>query len=173
MTQTGQRAAHAEATPEGAAPVQTRREPPKALFKVVNPVMRTLLRSRLHRPLSNALVLLTFKGRKSGKVYSTPVAYHADGADLLVFTHSPWYRNLRGGAPVMLQLRGHRVPARATLVEDPDLVFGQVQRILAQIGLRNARRLGIMLERGHEPTIAELRAASQGTIMVRLHPGPR
>ncbi len=55
-------------------------------------------------------------------------------------------------------------------MENPDEVFRNVQSILQKIGIRNARRLGIMLERGQHPTQTDLRAASEGTIMLRIRP---
>ncbi|MGI8586720.1 MAG: nitroreductase/quinone reductase family protein [Chloroflexia bacterium] len=147
---------------------ESRREPPKALFKVINPVMRAILRSPLHGLASNALVVLTYKGRKTGKVYSTPVGYHRTGDGLLVFTSSSWYHNFEGGANVTLTLRGRREPARAEVVQDEDEVFRNVMAILDRIGRNNSRRLGIMLPKGHKPTTEELRTASKGTVMVRL-----
>jgi hypothetical protein len=41
--------------------------PPARLFKLVNPVLKAVLRSPLHRRLSKSLALLTFTGRTSGR----------------------------------------------------------------------------------------------------------
>lgn len=51
------------------------REPPPAVFRLVNPLMKLLLRSPLHGLVSKRLMLLTMTGRKSGKQYSIPVGY--------------------------------------------------------------------------------------------------
>ncbi|MBA3948035.1 MAG: hypothetical protein H0X37_26240, partial [Herpetosiphonaceae bacterium] len=48
---------------------------PKWAYKIVNPMMTFILYTPLHRLLSNALMLLTFRGRKSGKRYTIPVGY--------------------------------------------------------------------------------------------------
>ena len=53
----------------------------KALYSLINPVVKVILRSPLHGLMSRNTILLEFKGRKSGKIYSTPVSYHdTDGA---------------------------------------------------------------------------------------------
>ena len=42
-------------------------------MKVINQFPAIILRSPFHRMLSNDIVLLTVRGRKSGKLYTTPV----------------------------------------------------------------------------------------------------
>ena len=48
--------------------------------KLYNPLMKWLLRSPLHGVVSKMYLLVTFTGRKSGTVYSTPVEYSARSA---------------------------------------------------------------------------------------------
>src|SRR3712207_1467404 len=81
---------------------------PKWAYKIVNPTMAALLRSPLHRILSNDLMLLTFHGRKSGKRYTTPVGYMQEGNRLYFFSHAGWWKNLLG-RPVTVRLRGKDV----------------------------------------------------------------
>ena len=74
-----------------------------------NSVPTLVLRSPLHPLMSGRYALLSFTGRRTGRRYTTPVAYTRDGADrLLLSTDSPWWRNLAGGAPVSLRLAGPR-----------------------------------------------------------------
>jgi len=70
--------------------------------KIYNPMMKALLRSPLHGMVSNGIMLITFHGRKSGKVHSTPVNYLREGNNITVFSRRDrvWWRNLRGGAEV-------------------------------------------------------------------------
>ncbi|HEY8600111.1 MAG TPA: nitroreductase/quinone reductase family protein [Thermomicrobiales bacterium] len=102
----------AETTP------QPRRRPPDIAYKIINPILGFLLRSPLHGPIGKRLLLLEFTGRKSGKAYRLPVAYVADGENLLLSTQSRWKTNLRGGAPVAVWLGGKRRTASAELIED-------------------------------------------------------
>jgi deazaflavin-dependent oxidoreductase (nitroreductase family) len=94
---------------------------------VVNPIVRGVLRSPLHRLLSSPLVVLSYTGRRSGRRRSLPVMYVQDGSRLVVFATHPerkrWWRNFRdGGAPVDVRLRGEVVHGRAGVVSDPALV---------------------------------------------------
>lgn len=48
-----------------------------------------LLRSPLHGVLRDSVLLITFRGRKSGKAYTTPVNYLHEGDTILLTTDSP------------------------------------------------------------------------------------
>lgn len=92
-----------------------------------NPLIRWLLRSPFQRLLSRSTLLLTYRGRRSGTVYCTPVNYLRDGNDLLLVTQRQhrWWHNLRGGAPVTICLQGRDYTALATaLVGEAALADG-------------------------------------------------
>jgi len=60
---------------------------PLWLFGALNPLMHALLRSPLHGLLSGMLMLRSYTGRKSGKVYTIPIGYFAwDADELMAFT---------------------------------------------------------------------------------------
>ena len=77
------------------------------LLHLWNPVMRRLLNSRAHWPLSRWFAVLSWTGRKSGRQYSTPVSYVRDGSSAYVTTGDRWWHNLTGGAPVRVRISGH------------------------------------------------------------------
>jgi len=52
--------------------------------RLVNPVVRLLLRSPVHRLLSGSLVILSYQGRKSGRWRSLPCMYARDDQNLYV-----------------------------------------------------------------------------------------
>ena len=82
--------------------------------------MGGILRSPLHALLSRNTLLITFKGRRSGKQYTTPVNY-AQVGDLIYVTSMKdrtWWRNLRGGAQVTLRLQGKKVSGWGEVIED-------------------------------------------------------
>lgn len=93
----------------------------RMLVKAQNPFMKWLLRSPFHGIVSRSYMLLTFTGRKSGKVYSIPVQYAQEGRTLYVMSSRGyvWWKNLRGGAAVQIRLRGKDVRGRATTSTDP------------------------------------------------------
>ncbi len=71
-----------------------------------NPLTKRLLDSRFAGPMAKALLLLRYRGRKSGRTFTTPVGYVRDG-DRIVMVTSPtyrWWPNLVGGADVELRL---------------------------------------------------------------------
>ena len=80
---------------------------PEWLFKIINPMMKFLLRSPFHGVLSDSLMLITFTGRKSGKRFTTPVRYIQKGDTVRCFTaaENQWWRNLREGARVSLLIK--------------------------------------------------------------------
>lgn len=90
-----------------------------------NPMMKWLLRSPLHFFVSKGILLITFTGRKSGKVYTTPVEYAHDGADIIFFSlaERTWWKNLRGGAPVTVRVRGKDLQGTATAITGDLAVF--------------------------------------------------
>lgn len=101
-----------------------------------NPIVTAILRSPFHGLMSGAYVLVTFKGRKSGATYSTPVQYKRDGDTLAFVTRRKrlWWRNLQGGAPVSLWLKGRAQPATADVLTGPDaVVAAEIIRIYAPL----------------------------------------
>jgi deazaflavin-dependent oxidoreductase (nitroreductase family) len=86
--------------------------------RISNLFMKPLLRSPLHFLASGSVVLLSFTGHKSGKLYTTPVEYRQDWNTLTILTRTErkWWRNLKGGVPVTVRLRGRDVSATADII---------------------------------------------------------
>jgi deazaflavin-dependent oxidoreductase (nitroreductase family) len=95
---------------------------PSALLtrRVANPLLRVLLSSPLHRPLSRTLLVLSYIGRRSGRRRATPVQYARFGDDLALVaaraSHKSWWRNFRDPAPVTITLSGRRQRAIAEVL---------------------------------------------------------
>jgi hypothetical protein len=89
-------------------------------MKIGNFFMKFLLRSPFHRMISNNTLLISYKGRKSGKVYTTPTNYTQEGDIVRIISQRDrvWWRNLVGGAPVILRLRGENVKGSANAFTD-------------------------------------------------------
>jgi hypothetical protein len=81
-----------------------------------------LLRSPLHRPASGSLLLITYRGRRSGRRFTIPVMYAERDGALTIFVGYPerkrWWRNLRVGSEVQVRLRGRRLRGQAEVFED-------------------------------------------------------
>lgn len=123
---------------------------PKALYRMVNPMMAALLRSPFHGRLSHSMLLLSFHGRKSGKRYTLPLGYVQKNDRIFVLTHSPWWKNLRGGAPVLMRLRGRNVGGTAKVMdaEDSALIAEVMQGFVEVHGAKMAQRIGLADEQG-------------------------
>ena len=119
---------------------------PKFMYKVVNPAMKGILRSPLHRLISNDLMVLIYEGRKSGKRFMIPVGYLQKGNSLYLFSHSPWWKNFRGGAPVGVRLRGELRRGVATIIEDPEKIAEIVRMLVEKRGDAMAKRMGLIGE---------------------------
>lgn len=89
-----------------------------AIFRLLNPVMKSVLRSPLHAMVSDQIMILSFTGRKTGQTYSTPVSYFKDNKTVYCFTHAGWLKNLVGGAKVQLLIRGQEYIGTAFPVRD-------------------------------------------------------
>ena len=128
----------------------------------MNPIMKGLLRSPLHRLLDGTLVLLTYTGRKTGRQYTIPIGYFAwEEGELMSFSSARWWTNLRSSPPVTLLLKGHRVQAIPTVIDT-------LEEFIKRLGPRATRRLPIGLPRDREPTRDDLRNVPRGIALVQF-----
>lgn len=74
-------------------------------------------------------MLLSFTGRRSGKRYTTPVAYLRKGDEIVSTTDSLWWKNLQGGVPVSVLVAGVTYRGTAEAVTDPE----PARKILAEL----------------------------------------
>jgi hypothetical protein len=91
--------------------------------------MRWLLESPAHWPLSRWFAVLVWRGRKTGRRYSTPVSYVREGDSSYVTTGDRWWRNLIGGAPVAMRIAGRWHQGRAVVIADPEQSQVEHQRL--------------------------------------------
>ena len=101
------------------------RTPFRIMNRTVNRLLKPLLRSPLHRLISDQVALLTYTGRKTGKRYTIPVFYRDKGDRITVAVGWPerkaWWRNLTGeGAPVRLLVRGRELTGHAVATREDD-----------------------------------------------------
>ncbi|HKE79335.1 MAG TPA: nitroreductase family deazaflavin-dependent oxidoreductase [Solirubrobacteraceae bacterium] len=79
-----------------------------ASHAVPNALVGAVLRSPAHRLLSGNLMLLTVRGRRTGREYTFPVQYARDGDTVYVvpggYRTKTWWRNLLEPAPVQVRI---------------------------------------------------------------------
>ena len=139
------------------------------LVKIYTSIVKPILRSPLHGLVSKNTMLITFSGRKSGKVYTTPVGYVRNDNDITVFSqrHSSWWRNLRGGASVTVRLKGQDLKAIGESIEDKKTVAAGLLAYL-QKRPHYARFFQVTLDPDGQPNPEEVARASQNRVMIRV-----
>ena len=145
---------------------------PDAVFSIINPVVRVLLRSPVHGLISSSLMLVSYTGRKTQKRFTTPVRYVTAGDRVRCFTSAEtlWWRSLRGGADVVLRLQGQDRPFHATVIEnDPDRVKKALENYL-KLFPQDAAYQDIRLHKDKTPVAEDLERASRSAIVVEATP---
>lgn len=128
-----------------------------------------LLRSPVAGVVDSALMLLTIRGRRTGRLTSLPVFYAAGADALWVWAGHPerttWWRDLPEPQEVTLRLRGREVLAVARVVDgasEPTVVEQGLKVFVSRFPHRAARVLG------GTPTADRLRTAAGRTVVVRI-----
>lgn len=158
----------ATAFPDTTAAAMRRRA---RLMRIANIPMRRLLALPFPTPLSRRLMVVTFTGRRTGRIYRQPVSYVRDGDTLLTPGGGRWKLNLRPDQPVRIRLLGRDRRAVPELVRDPGEIGGLLGRMTAQ----NPRITTFVPFVGSDGTIdptALSRAAAHGFCIVRWHVDP-
>jgi hypothetical protein len=142
---------------------------PRWVFKLMNPIMKALLRSPLHRPVSGLIMLITYTGRKTGRVYTIPIGYfNWDENELMSTSGARWWKNVRDGRAVTLLVRGQRVEAIPTVIEEREAVIQTVEDFIMRVGLADARRIPLGLPTDCEPTREDLRAIPSDRVFIHF-----
>lgn len=96
-----------EFQPETAHDIGVRHTVPRS-SRIMNSIIKSLIRLGVH---ISPITLLTVKGRKTGKLHTTPVGlFEYDGRRFLfsTFGESNWVRNLRKSREAIIRLSRHR-----------------------------------------------------------------
>jgi deazaflavin-dependent oxidoreductase (nitroreductase family) len=134
----------------------------------VNSAMKFVLRSPVHGIVSKTVLLITFTGRKSGKIYTTPVSYSQHGDQVTIFTHANWWKNLRSEAPVTLRIQGRELQGL------PEPVAMDKQAVAAGLAAHlrvvpsDARYYGVTFDDRGNPRAEEVKNAAQMVVMIRV-----
>jgi hypothetical protein len=139
--------------------------PPAALIRVLNPIMRLVLRTPLGR-LIKPFALLEFTGRHSGRPYRVPAGWHDANGVRVVLSPAPWRANFAPSAPAVIHHRGRTLHLTGTLVSDPIEVARYVEAVLA--GGTAARQIGLQIPTGH--AIAEADVLRVDRKIIRFDP---
>ena len=117
-------------------------------------------------------MLITFTGRKSQRQLTTPVRYVQVGNVVRCFTSKTnlWWRNMRGGANVVLRIRGADAPYKARAIEDDPEEIKKWLEYYLEIFPHDAAYHDIRLNRDKSLVAEDLEIASQNAVVVEATP---
>ena len=128
--------------------------------RIANPVLRRLLRTRLGRRLGRHLLVIRYRGRRTGRWREVVVQYARSGPTVWVLVgqseRKAWWRNLRAPVDVDVWVAGERTHARGVAVlgsEQPaearrGLVayLARVPQAVPAVGLRSMTDAGAVAD---------------------------
>lgn len=138
------------------------------LFKLLNPMMKAILKSPFHSLISSRIMIITFTGTLSGKEYSTPVSYYQEGRYVICFTHGKWWRNIGAGSTVKIRIRGQDVQGQGIAIPDDvnkktTSLFKLLKAVPSDAGF-----YGVRLNEDKEPIMDDIEKAVMDAVMIQI-----
>jgi deazaflavin-dependent oxidoreductase (nitroreductase family) len=96
-----------------------------------NPVARFLLNTPPHPVMSGRLMLISFNGRVTGRLYTTPVSYVQEKDLLLVPGGGTWWKNIETTPQARVRLRRAWKLVTPEVVREPRALTELMRRMLA------------------------------------------
>ena len=128
------------------------------LWFLINPVVAFLARSPLHFLISHQVLVIQFKGRKSGKQYLVPVSYHEHESSYTCVTlrSNIWWRNLKEVSHTKIWLKGRLKNAQIDLEFNNDQIVESTLRDLVTNNRVDAYFAKIKLNKDGSPDSDDL-----------------
>jgi hypothetical protein len=124
--------------------------PPEAMLRVVNPLMKLVLRTPLAGSARKQLMVVNFTGRKSGRPYSLVLSAHVIDGILYATTGATWKNNFRDGATAQVLHDGKTTTMRGDLITDKAQVADLMARCAESYGAKRAERVMGLGFRNHQ-----------------------
>ena len=130
---------------------------------LVNPFVALLARSPLHFIISNQVLVIQFKGRRSGKSYLVPVSYHEHESSYTCVTlrSNIWWRNLKGLSHTKIWLQGKLTDVKIDLEFNNDQIVESTLRDLVTNNKVDAYFAKIKLNKDGSPDLDDLSNAAK------------
>jgi hypothetical protein len=154
-------------------PAVTVSHPPEKLLRAVNPAIRFLLGTPLAGPMRKQMMVVSFKGRKTGRQYSIPLSAHVIDNQLYALTSAPWKNNFRDGADAEVLHEGKKTRMRGELITDAAVVADLSHRCAESYGVKRAQTMmGLGFRDNRIPTLEEFTEAAQREKLVAVKLSP-
>lgn len=142
----------------------------QSLFmQIGNGLTKTLLRSPLHSVLSESTLAVTLTGRITGRTIVVPVNYVRQENTLIIISQKDriWWRNLIGGAPVLVTLQGVHREGWADVFQEPtDIAAGFT--LYVKNFPRAAKYLHIRINDQGNPNTADLTSVAPSRVVIKI-----
>ena len=119
-------------------------------WKIINPATIAIAKSPLHFLISQNLVVLNFKGIKTGKNYALPVSYFEDPQGKLSCVtdrRNIWWRNLLHATNIKILYKGRLTDALVTIEHQNNKIIAnqlnalcshsRIDGFFAKVGYKN------------------------------------
>ncbi len=136
-------------------------------YRVLNPIMKSLLKSPFHSVVSGKIMILTFTGRRSGKQYSTPVSYFRENGTVYCFTHGGWWRNIKDDADVTLRIQGVDYRGHADAITEDNARKSNILARMLRGNPTEASIYHVSLDADGEPDKDDVDKAAVDAVMIR------
>lgn len=156
------------------SPAVTVAHPPKAMLRVVNPALRFMLRTPFAGAARRQFMVLTVRGRKTGRQYAIPLSAHVIDNTLYAMTDAGWKHNFRDGATADVLRNGQTTTMRGELITDRTTVADLFHRCAESYGVKRAQRMmGLVFRDQRIPTLEEFTEAvdREHLVAIKLTPG--
>ncbi|OMC01057.1 hypothetical protein A5733_03225 [Mycobacterium sp. NS-7484] len=156
------------------SPMVTVTHPPQAMMRVVNPALRFLLRMPFAGAARKQFMVLTVRGRKTGRQYVIPLSAHVIDNTLYAMTDAPWKYNFRNGATAEVLHDGQTTTMHGDLIEDHATVADLFHRCAESYGVKRAQRMmGLTFREPRMPTLREFADAVEREHLAAIKLTPR
>jgi hypothetical protein len=142
----------------------------QSLFmQIGNGLTKSLLRSPLHSVLSESTLAVTLTGRITGRTIVVPVNYVRQENTLIIVSQKDrtWWRNLIGGAPVIVTLQGVQQEGWADVFQEPTDVAAGITPYVKKFP-QAAKYLHVRMDDQGNPNTADLTSIAPSRVVIKI-----
>jgi hypothetical protein len=139
------------------------------LYRMINPVVKGLLRSPMHGLMSNNTMVLSYGGQRSGKQYELPISYARFDGDLYGFTakDGQWWRNFRNHGEATVLVGRQNLDVTVSILSELGEDLARRLTGFLQLVPRDAKPAGVRMRQG-QPVQEDVAAAVQRLVGLRF-----
>jgi len=141
----------------------------KLLYRMINPVVKGILRSPLHGMMSNNTMVLSYRGQRSGRAFELPISYAQINGDLYAFTakSGQWWRNFMNPNDATVLVGGQKLEATVSALSDSGENLAPQLASFLELVPRDAKPAGVRMRQG-QPVQPDVVAAAQRLVGLRF-----